>query len=284
MESVQDILEYKRHLSPSWFDRGKPLSTEQMEFRSSQANTSMTDIDYDCQAKLELEIESFYEIERQLAAEQRAWAAVISEKKRYDAFGWQAGTDDYKRALHACLHIIPKGVTMELPGSGHCVQQKGGHDKVAVTFPNGAQNKDEAVFSSNLSSKDAMEGLFGRVVPEKGGGLFSNSAPEKGGTVGLFGNVAPKNGGNLFSSSTPEKGETVGLFGVVPKKGGSLFETSDGKTIGLNTALGDASNGEKLLDSLKKLQHERAPKRSLFGELEDEEEVNGEAKRKRLGH
>ena len=126
MNPALEILEYSRHYS-GIYSNGSPsrtglLSTEEMELMEKQAHSSISDMVADCQTKLNLGLEYFYAVQQQLISTQQAWTAIIAEKERYDAVGWQAGTADFTRALHTCLHVIPKRSNMGLLGPFHGVQ------------------------------------------------------------------------------------------------------------------------------------------------------------------
>jgi hypothetical protein len=127
MNPAQNILDYGKHYSNVYSNeppsRTRPLFVEEMEFIGKQANSSISDIAAACQAKLNLELEYFYTVQRQLIATQQAWAAIIAEKERYDTVGWQAGTADFTRALHTCLYMIPKGSNMGPLGPFHGVKR-----------------------------------------------------------------------------------------------------------------------------------------------------------------
>ncbi|TPX07311.1 uncharacterized protein E0L32_010808 [Thyridium curvatum] len=105
MNPVRDILDYSSS-QPNHKNKNS-LSAEELKFMKMQAVHSPSEIMAACQAKLDLGLEYFYAIQQQLLSAQRAWSAVITEKKRYDAIGWQTGSVDFARALHTCLYTIP---------------------------------------------------------------------------------------------------------------------------------------------------------------------------------
>jgi len=119
MDPAQEILNYNNNCANAYSSNGPRrylLFEEEVTFMERQSNDSASTIVADCQAQLSHGLDYFYAVQQQLMSTQQAWAAVITEKERFNAVGWQARPSDFSRALHTCLSVIPKRSNMGLLG------------------------------------------------------------------------------------------------------------------------------------------------------------------------
>ncbi|KAK0702695.1 hypothetical protein B0H67DRAFT_675856 [Lasiosphaeris hirsuta] len=121
MNPAQEILDYNENCANAYSSepagpRRHLLFEEEIEFMEKQSNSNVSTIITACQAQLSLGLDYFYTVQQQLMSTQQAWAAVIAEKERFNAFGWQARPTDFTRALHTCLFVIAKRSNMGLLG------------------------------------------------------------------------------------------------------------------------------------------------------------------------
>ena len=162
MNSVQEILAFSKRDSNRGFVNTHALIAEV------------------CKAKFKLHAESFYAIQRQLSATQRAWNAIIAEKERYDIVGWQAGSAEFTRALHACLITIPRAVNMDLPAASHDVQDlvlheepgMGGFSSNSGSIPlayDDGNDSDLPDYESSLGESEDLEAEFDDLQFASGG-------------------------------------------------------------------------------------------------------------------
>ncbi|TPX15368.1 uncharacterized protein E0L32_004645 [Thyridium curvatum] len=69
-----------------------------------------------CQTRLNLGLDYYYAVKHQITSLQRAWDAILDEKRRYDAVGWPGRSRGFMESFHLCSYLIPQRVSIGFPG------------------------------------------------------------------------------------------------------------------------------------------------------------------------
>lgn len=116
--SVNDILMFGRYYQTIVAMEPDMIGNERL-LQPGEASFILGTTTYDestaagiCQERLDLGLDYYYAVKHQITSFMRVWDAVLDEKRRYDAVGWQQRSRSFMDCFQLCSYLIPKRVNV----------------------------------------------------------------------------------------------------------------------------------------------------------------------------
>lgn len=108
-----------------------------------------------CQERLDLGIDYYYAVKRQITSIQRVWDAILEEKRHYDSVGWLDRSRSFMDSFQLCSYLIPQRVSIGFIDNTPTLSRTASYDSQASTVFYTPEDQEDSDFIQPSGSDES---------------------------------------------------------------------------------------------------------------------------------